>query len=106
MAVNTVLRDNIVPPFSVRTPLIKRTSVKANRNGDKDEPGSGVDWVHVKFFQSLTNAANNSVQLTAKIPANSNSLGQAGTEVYDPVANILYKCISANHWVKFTGTLF
>lgn len=95
---STILRNNIVPPFSTRTPLIGK--------GQGHDPQSGVAFPHVKFFQSVENGVNASVQIAPQIPATSASPGVAGTEVYDAATGTLYKCMLANTWFKFVGAPF
>lgn len=98
MANSAVPRNNIVQPFSTRTPFIGK--------GQGHDPQSGVAWPHIKFMQSVEAGVNSSVQLAPAIPASSSSPGVAGTEIYDKATNTVYKCIASNYWIKLIGTTF
>lgn len=98
MASGTVLRNNIVQPFPVRTSLLGK--------GSGHDAQTGLSFPHTKFFQSVENGVNASVQINTQIPASSSSPGVAGTEVYDNATGTLYKCMAANSWFKFVGAPF
>lgn len=95
---STVLRNSIVPPFPVRTPLLGK--------GQGHDGNTGIAFSHIKFQQAVENGVNASVQINTQIPASSGSPGVAGTEVYDNATGTLYKCMAANSWFKFVGAPF
>lgn len=95
---NTIQRNNIVPPFPVRTPLLGK--------GQGHDGNTGMAFGHVKFQQAVEAGVNNSIQLAQQIPTSSASPGVPGTEIYDNSTGTVYKCLAPNSWFKFVGTPF
>ena len=93
---STILRNNIVPPFPVRTPLLGK--------GTGHDGNTGIAFVHVKFQQAVENGVNGSVQINATVPANSASPGTPGSVAFD--ANFLYYCYATNSWRRIPGSAF
>jgi hypothetical protein len=103
----TVQRNILVPPFSTRTPFI----AKRTKEGKQDpvtatthDPQSGISYAHTKFFQTVENACNASVQIQVAIPANSAAPGQPGTIAFD--SNWLYIAVGQNIWRRAALSAF
>ena len=104
---NTVQRNTLVPPFSTRTPFI----AKRTKEGKPDpatttthDPQSGISYAHTKFFQTVEQAINASVQITATIPGSSAAAGQPGTIAFD--SNWLYVCVGNGIWRRTALSAF
>lgn len=93
-----IQRTPVVAPFSVKTPFITPKGKKS----DEVVGSSGVEHVHIKFFQSVEAALNNSAQLSGTIPTSSNFPGQPGNFTFD--ANWLYVCVGLNIWRRIALT--
>lgn len=96
MASGTVLRNNIVSAFPTRTPLLGK--------GQGHDPSSGVSFPHTKWFQSVENGVNASLQIVGTAPVSSTSFGVPGSVAFD--ANFLYYCYAANSWRRIAGSAF
>ena len=104
---STIQRNTLVPPFSTRTPFV----IKRQKDGkpvpgmdQTHDPNSGISYAHTKFFQTVEQTCNASVQITATIPASSASPGQPGTIAFD--SNFLYICVGQNIWRKAALSAF
>jgi hypothetical protein len=105
----SIQRTAIVAPFSVNSPLLDGGSSNDMRSEKGKKPSSpgpvGVVAVtHQKWFQSVANGINATVQISAEIPATSTSPGVAGTLV--PFAGGFYFAVGSNNWLKFIGAPF
>lgn len=105
---SNVQRNTLVSPFQVKTPLLipkPKSNLKVRgEETDENQATSGVAYPHIKWFQEVATAANASPQITADIPANSASHGEAGTIAFD--ANFLYICIALNKWRRVALAAF
>jgi hypothetical protein len=104
-----IQRTAIVAPFSVNSPLLDGGSSSDMRmaSGGKDKkpsPSGPVAITHQKWFQSVANGINASVQIETQIPAHSNSPGIPGTIVFFPGG--FYLAVGSNNWLKFIGAPF
>ena len=98
-----IQRNSLVAPFSVNSPLLEGEKGTLAKKGEK--PTSGVvAFTHQKWFQSVANGINASIQISDQVPAHSGSAGQPGTIV--PFAGGFYFCVGSNSWLKFIGAPF
>jgi len=100
-----IQRNAIVAPFSVNSPLLEKSEILPVKGG-KSQPAAAqvVATTHQKWFQSVANGINFSIQISSEIPASSIAPGQPGTLV--PFAGGFYFCVGNNSWLKFTGAPF
>jgi hypothetical protein len=105
-----IARNSIVAPFSVNSPLLESSkSTMIMKGGKPAQSGNSsasapVAITHQKWFQSVANGINASVQISTVVPAHSNSDGEPGTIVL--FAGGFYLCVGSNNWLKFVGAPF
>lgn len=105
-----IQRNTLVAPFSVNSPLMNPPPVIANvgqkntRQASSSQPSGVVAVTHQKWFQSVANGINASVQISTTIPATSTSPGEPGTLVL--FSGGFYLCVGSNAWLKFVGAMF
>jgi hypothetical protein len=108
----SIQRTSIVAPFSVNSPLLdggntndmRQENVKGSKKPSSPGPAGVVAVTHQKWFQSVANGINATVQISSEIPATSTSPGVAGTLV--PFAGGFYFAVGSNNWLKFIGAPF
>jgi hypothetical protein len=98
MASSHIARNALVAPFSVNSPLLEPQQTNDEKGGKSSgkKPVSTLAPTHQKWFLQVQTAINGTAQITATIPASSNSEGEPGTFAFD--SHWLYVAVGKNTW--------